>query len=51
MRLDQLYRGSAPDISIELFPPKTPEGVELLNEGAVDNVIAFLEGRPRNRVA
>ena len=28
----------------------TPEGVELLNEGAVDNVIAFLEGRPRNLV-
>jgi len=30
---------------------QTPEGVELLNEGAVDNVIAFLEGRPRNNVA
>ena len=29
----------------------TPEAVELLNEGAVDNVIAFLEGRPRNNVA
>ena len=28
----------------------TPEGAELLNEGAVDNVIAFLEGRPRNLV-
>lgn len=28
MRLDQLYRGKDPDISIELFPPKTPEGVE-----------------------
>ncbi len=28
----------------------TPEGVDLLNEGAVDNVIAFLEGRPRNVV-
>lgn len=28
MRLDQLYQGGAPDISIELFPPKTPEGVE-----------------------
>ncbi len=28
----------------------TPEGVELLNEGAVNNVIAFLEGRPRNVV-
>lgn len=27
---------------------QTPEGVESLNEGAVTNVIAFLEGRPRN---
>ncbi len=29
---------------------QTPEGVELLNQGCVDNVIAFLEGRPRNVV-
>ena len=29
---------------------QTPEGIELLNEGAVDNVIAFLEGRPLNVV-
>lgn len=29
---------------------QTPEGAELLNSGAVDNVIAFLEGQPRNRV-
>lgn len=28
----------------------TPEGVELLNEGAVDNIIAFLEGNPQNVV-
>ena len=28
----------------------TPEGVELLNEGAVDNIIAFLKGTPRNVV-
>jgi len=28
----------------------TPEGVNLLNEGAVDNVIAFLQGQPRNAV-
>ena len=28
----------------------TPEGVELLNQGAVDNVIAFLDGTPRNVV-
>jgi len=30
---------------------QTPEGVELLNEGAVDNVIAFLKGRPQHNVA
>ncbi len=29
---------------------QTPEGMELLNSGAVDNVSAFLEGRPQNRV-
>ena len=29
---------------------QTPEGMELLNQGAVDNVIAFLEGRPQNVV-
>jgi D-3-phosphoglycerate dehydrogenase len=29
---------------------QTPEGLELLNAGVVDNVIAFLQGRPRNRV-
>lgn len=29
----------------------TPEGVELLNEGAVNNVIHFLEGRPQNVVS
>jgi D-3-phosphoglycerate dehydrogenase len=29
---------------------QTPEGVELLNAGVADNVIAFLQGRPRNRV-
>jgi D-3-phosphoglycerate dehydrogenase len=28
----------------------TPEGVELLNEGAIDNVIAFLKGHPQNVV-
>jgi D-3-phosphoglycerate dehydrogenase len=27
---------------------QTAEGMELLNEGAVSNVIAFLEGRPQN---
>ena len=29
---------------------QTPEGIDLLNEGAVDNVIAFLQGRPQNVV-
>ncbi|HEV8308486.1 MAG TPA: NAD(P)-dependent oxidoreductase [Methylomirabilota bacterium] len=29
---------------------QTPEGLELLNAGVVDNVIAFLEGRPQNVV-
>ena len=28
----------------------TPEGVDLLNSGAVENVIAYLEGKPQNRV-
>ena len=30
MRLDELYKPGKLDISIELFPPKTPEGVEQL---------------------
>jgi phosphoglycerate dehydrogenase-like enzyme len=29
---------------------QTPEGVDLLNLGCVENVIAFLEGRPQNVV-
>jgi D-3-phosphoglycerate dehydrogenase len=29
---------------------QTPEGMEILNAGVVDNAIAFLEGQPRNRV-
>jgi phosphoglycerate dehydrogenase-like enzyme len=29
---------------------QTPEAMELLNAGVVDNVIAFLRGNPRNRV-
>lgn len=28
----------------------TPEGAELLNDGAIENVIAFLNGRPQNQV-
>ena len=30
---------------------QTPEGVDLLNEGAVENIIAFLEGKTQNNVA
>ena len=30
MRLDQLYHSGKPAISVEFFPPKTPEGVEKL---------------------
>jgi D-3-phosphoglycerate dehydrogenase len=29
---------------------QTPEGMDILNGGVVDNVIAFLQGQPRNRV-
>jgi D-3-phosphoglycerate dehydrogenase len=29
---------------------QTPEGMDILNGGVVDNVIAYLEGRPQNRV-
>jgi D-3-phosphoglycerate dehydrogenase len=29
---------------------QTPAGIELLNTGAVDNILAFLEGAPRNQV-
>jgi D-3-phosphoglycerate dehydrogenase len=29
---------------------QTPEGMELLNAGVVDNVIAFLQGQPRHCV-
>ena len=29
---------------------QNPEGMEILNRGAVDNVLAFLDGVPRNQV-
>src|SRR5262249_16791173 len=29
---------------------QTPEGMDILNGGVVDNVIAYLEGRTQNRV-
>ena len=28
----------------------TPEGLDFLNEGAVENAIAYLEGKPQNVV-
>jgi phosphoglycerate dehydrogenase-like enzyme len=28
----------------------TPEGLDLLNQGVVENVLAFLAGRPQNVV-
>jgi len=28
----------------------TPEGMELLNRTTVDNILAYLDGRPQNRV-
>lgn len=40
MRLRELYRGRSPDLSVELFPPKTPEGVEKLF-GQVERLKAF----------
>ena len=30
---------------------QTPEGIDLLNQGCVDNVIAFLDGEPQNVVS
>jgi phosphoglycerate dehydrogenase-like enzyme len=30
---------------------QTPEGMDILNAGVVDNVIAFLEGNPQNVVS
>lgn len=32
MRLEQLYQSKPPEISVEFFPPKTPEGIEKLFE-------------------
>jgi D-3-phosphoglycerate dehydrogenase len=29
---------------------QNPEGMEILNKGAVDNVLAYLDGKPQNRV-
>jgi D-3-phosphoglycerate dehydrogenase len=29
---------------------QTPEGIDLLNEGCIDNVIQFLKGKPQNVV-
>lgn len=32
MRLSELYRSGKPEVSVEFFPPKTPDGVEKLFE-------------------
>lgn len=32
MRLEELYRGKTPDLSVEFFPPQTPEGRKNLQE-------------------
>ncbi len=51
------FEGPHPILECEqvVFTPhaadQTPEGIDLLNGGAVENVIAFLEGRPQNNVA
>jgi len=39
MRLEELYHSDTPDISIELFPPKTPEGIETLFNETVPRLI------------
>jgi len=39
VRLDQLYRGPQPDISVEFFPPKTPEGVEKLFQETIPRLL------------
>lgn len=40
MKLDALYQGKSPDISIELFPPKTPDGIDALWQ-QVERLCAF----------
>ena len=47
---DHPILGSEQIVMTPHMADQTPEGMELLNEGAVDNVIAFLEGRPQNVV-
>lgn len=41
MRLDELYRAGKPDLSFELFPPKTPEGVETLFRETIPRLNRF----------
>lgn len=41
MRLDQLYKSGKPDLSIEFFPPKTPEGTEKLFSQTLPRLIRF----------
>jgi len=42
-----VMRASGPDTA---QCDQTPEGMELLDAGVVDNVISFLEGKPQNQV-
>lgn len=41
MRLDELYRSSRIDFSVEFFPPKTPEGVERLFAETVERLKVY----------
>ena len=41
MRLDELYRSGKPQISVELFPPKTPEGVQKLFDETIPDLQKF----------
>ena len=41
MRLNQLYHSGKPEISVEFFPPKTPEGVEKLFDETIPALNRF----------
>ncbi|MBI1953834.1 MAG: methylenetetrahydrofolate reductase [NAD(P)H] [Candidatus Omnitrophica bacterium] len=41
MRLDELYRQGRPEISVEFFPPKTPEAIERLFTETVERLKKF----------
>ena len=51
--LGRRFDAATPEASIVLTPhnaDSTPEGLDFLNEGAVENAVAFLEGKPQNVV-